>query len=86
MKEKHVRLSPRAYVQGVAVVIALLALFTGLYAVRTIRSLQSALADTQARLAQSEEARISGLYDLEKSLGSLRQEGTSDGDPSEKFG
>lgn len=84
MKEKHVRLSPRAYVQGVAVVIALLAFFTGLYAVWTIRSLQSTLANTQARLARSEEARISGLYNLERSLGSLRQKGTSDGDPSEE--
>lgn len=84
MKEKLVRLSPRAYVQGAVVILVLLALFTGLYAVRTIRSLESALADTQARLAQSEEARISGLYNLEKSLGSLRQEGTSDGSPSEE--
>jgi len=71
-------------VLGTAAVIALLALFTGLYAVRTVRSLRNALADTQARLAQSEEARISGLYNLERSLGSLRQEGTSDGSPSEE--
>lgn len=84
MKEEHGRLNLRAYVLGAAAMIALLALFTGLYAVRTIRSLQSALEDTQARLAQSEEARISGLYNLERSLGSLRQEGTSDGDPSEE--
>lgn len=83
MNKERIRLSLVRTSRGAAVVITLLALFTGLYAVRTISSLQSALADTQARLAQSEEARISGLYNLERSLGSLRQEGTSDGSPSE---
>jgi len=83
MNKERIRLSLVRTSRVAAVVITLLALFTGLYAVRTIRSLQSALTDTRARLAQSEEARISGLYDLERSLGSLRQEGTSDGDPSE---
>ena len=83
MNKERIRLSLVRTSRGVAVVITLLALFTGLYAVRTVRSLQSALADTQARLAQSEEARISGLYNLERSLGSLPTEGTSDGSPSE---
>lgn len=82
--KKNGLMNARAYVLGAAAAAALLALFTGLYAVRTIRSLQSTLDDTQARLAQSEEARISGLYNLERSLGSLLTEGTSDGNPSEK--
>ena len=77
MKEERAR--PRALILGAAAVIVLLALFAGLYAAWTVRSLQSALADTQARLARSEEARFSELKDLQKEIGSLRQKGTSDG-------
>lgn len=84
MEKKSGLLNVRTYVLGAAAVTALLALLAGLRAVREIRSLRAALEDTQARLAQSEETRVSDLYDLQKELGSLRQEGTSDGYPSEK--
>lgn len=82
MEKKSGLLNVRRYVLGAAAVIALLALLAGLRAVREIRSLRAALEDTQARLAQSEEARISDLYDLQKEMSSLHQEGTPEGFPS----
>lgn len=61
---------------------SVLILAAALYVVCSLRSLRSELADAQARLALSEEARINDLYDLQREIGPLRQERTAEGGPS----
>lgn len=82
--KKNSLMNAHTYVLGAAVVAALLALFAGLYAVQVIRTLRMELDEVQTRLIQSEESRVLDLYALEKELGSIRQDGTSDGSPSEE--